>query len=240
MAKKISDLLPPSKAYVEAFAGSAAVLLHRQPSHFEVLNDLDGEVHNFWKVLRDYPEALIKLLERTPYSKTEYFNCRDEETISDIDRARRFFVRANMAFNASTSDVGYSSGSLKKSPKPAAFIAKVERLDEIAQRLRTVELQNVDALRLIDRWDNPETAMYLDPPYLEETRSSTNDYSTDNGSLEFHEALVSRLRKFSGNAVLSGYAHPLYDDLGWLRIDINIHAPSSGSGRRTECLWVNL
>ena len=241
LAKRISDLLPANYAYVEAFAGSAAVLLSREPSKLEVLNDLDGEVYNFWKVLREEPDSLVSLLERTPYSKEEYLECRIGSVDQNpLERARRFFVKANMAFGASLTTVGYSSGSLGKSSKPAIFISKVEMLEDVARRLRGVELQNEDALRLINRFDSPRTSLYLDPPYLGSTRSSSNDYIVDNASLEFHESLISRLKDFSGNAVLSGYAHPLYEELGWLRIDIDVHAPSSGAGRRTECLWVNL
>ena len=218
------------------------MLLARGPSPYEVLNDLDGEVYNFWRVLRELPEDLRELLTMTPYSRDEYLDCRDRpsEGLSDLERARRFFTRANLAFNASTSTVGYSSGSFGHSPKPTAFATKVDRLAAIAERLRSVEVENMDALKLIDRWDNEDVALYLDPPYLDEVRVNVGDYATDNGSLAFHENLVERLRTFRGTAVLSGYAHPLYDTLGWTRVDIEVQAGSSGSGRRTECLWVNV
>lgn len=244
LAKRISDLLPPTEVYVEAFAGSAAVLLARAPSHWEVLNDTDKEVHNFWKVLRDNRSELVELLESTPYGREEYF----ESLIvsggdTPLERARKFFVNANMAFNSSTGKDGYSSGSPRPTaPKPATFVNKVDRLEVIARRLRKVELQNIDALKLIDKWDRPETSLYLDPPYIHDTRISLDNYSEENGGLDFHEKLIERLKSFTGSAVLSGYAHPLYDELGWLRIDIDVLASSSGgSGKqRTECLWVNL
>ena len=107
LAARISEMLPINKWYVEPFAGSAAVLLAREPSYGEILNDLNGDVYNFWKVLRDTPDLLQMVLTHTPYSRSEYFECRRHvERCTDLERARRFFVHANMAFNASTVKIG--------------------------------------------------------------------------------------------------------------------------------------
>lgn len=245
MASRISAMLPMTKAYVEPFAGSAAVLLTRPRSANETLNDLNSEVYNFWKVLRDVPEELWDLLVYTPCSREELHECQGEVRydLSDLERARRFFVLTNLSFNASTSGTAGYAPSNPTRHRGETFRRKVDSLKRVAERLRGVELENTDALALIDRWDHPDTAMYLDPPYLGSTRvGGTGDYATDNGGLVFHEKLIEQLRTFKGSAVLNGYPHPLYDSLGWLRVDIDRNAHSattaSGSTRRTECLWV--
>ena len=236
LATRISEILPMNKAYIEPFAGSAAILLAREPVKYEVLNDLNHDVYNFWRVLRDMPQALEDGLVNTPYSKEEYLFCRDDENPpNDVEKARRFFVHANLAFGASTAKVGFSSGSFGRSNKALVFHNKVDRLNEVADRLRYVEVENMDAIKLIGRWNKPDVAMYLDPPYLLTTRVSKEDYATDNGSLAFHEQLIDTLMDFQGDAVLSGYPNTLYDTLGWRRQDIEV----TKTRTRVECLWTN-
>lgn len=248
MAGGIAALLPAHRAYVEPFAGSAAVLLAKPPSYYEVLNDLDGEVLNFWRILRDRCEELTHTLQLTPYSRAEYLFCRDAEPAEDpVERARRFFVRACLAFNASTAKVGFTASHPRKAPKAATFAKRVdERLAQVAERIRGVELENTDALSVIKRWDQPGTVLYLDPPYLDTTRVSTGDYQSDNGGVAFHTRLVEALLEFQGSVILSGYKDTLYDDAlngaPWARIDQEVYASTSSHGtasRRTECLWVN-
>ena len=242
LAPAISALIPVRKAYVEPFAGSAAVLLHREPTTHEVLNDLNGDVWNFWTVLRDQTDELIGSLQMTPNARDEYLFCRDssQEGLTAVERARRFFVVANMAFNASANGkTGYSFDVYDKG-KVRTFIRKVdERLTNVAGRLSNVELENVDALKLISRWDDPRTSLYLDPPYMDSTRVSTGDYATDNGGSDFHEELIDRIRDFKGFVALSGYDHELYNSLGWRKVEFPVRSSASGKGRRVECVWVN-
>jgi DNA adenine methylase len=216
----------------------------KDASRREVLNDIDGEVVNFWRVLRDNHDALVSRLQLTPYSRDEYLMCRDEATdgLSDIERARRFFVRCNMAFNGSTARVGYSAGTpAKNGSKPSTFAKRVdERLADVAERIRRVELENADAIRLIERWSRPDTVLYLDPPYQGVTRQSRNDYAWDDSSDQFHEELAGALLKFRGTALLSGYEGSVYDSLGWRceRVHVPAHTSNRAGQFRTECLWI--
>lgn len=250
LAPWIVSHLPAHRAYIEPFAGSAAVLMAKAPSHYEVINDLDGEVVNFWRVLRDQHDDLVGALQLTPYARDEYLECRDGDAGSDpVERARRFFVRASASFNASTAArTGFSASHPRKYAKPATFSRRVDgRLAAVAARIRGVEIENIDALALIQRWDTPDAVLYLDPPYLNSTRVSHSDYATDNGDDEFHVRLISAVSETTSRVVLSGYASDVYDDLltrakGWSRIDRDVYAPTSSSttaSRRTESLWVN-
>ncbi len=92
-------LLPPSHHYCEPFAGSAAVLLNREPSPVETYNDIDGEVANFFRSLRDKSEDLIRAIALTPFSREEFYIAinGNDPGISDIERARRFYIRARQA-----------------------------------------------------------------------------------------------------------------------------------------------
>src|SRR5205823_3664247 len=89
-------LLPCCHHYCEPFAGSAAVLLNRQPSPVETYNDIDGEVVNFFRVLRSQKEALIEAIGLTPFSREEFYEALRDSAgdLADLERARRFFVRA--------------------------------------------------------------------------------------------------------------------------------------------------
>ena len=115
------------------------------------------------------------------------------------------------------------------------------RLTDVAARIRGVEVENCDALKLIERWDKTDTALYLDPPYIDATRISHDDYANDNGSLTFHRNLIDSIKGFRGTVLLSGYPNPLYDELGWRRETRETVAAVSNSydAYRTECLWIN-
>lgn len=248
LAPWIASLLPEHDAYVEPFAGSAAVLLAKAQVRSEVLNDLDGNVVNFYRVLRDHTDDLIESLALTPYARDEYRAVRDAEPTGDpVERARRFFVSTAQGFSAkSRPTAGFSPTHPRKSGKAVTFARRIDgRLADVAVRLREVEIENVDALDLLSRWDRPGTAVYLDPPYLGSTRASSRDYATDNGGDNFHARLLSVLQNFQGAIALSGYRSDSYDALlgeGWTRTDREVYAPTSSTGnagRRVECVWTN-
>jgi len=98
LASRIVDLMPPHRVYIEPFAGSLAVLFAKQPCVHEIVNDLDGAIVNFWRVLRDQPEQLERACALSPYSRAEWEACGvglDDETLDRVERARRFWVRVN-------------------------------------------------------------------------------------------------------------------------------------------------
>lgn len=246
LAPRIAELVGTDhRNYVEPFAGSAAVLMRKSPSRVEVLNDLDREVMNFWRVLRTRPDELIAALRLTPYSKAEY-TAADFQG-DEVERARHFVIRSCMSFSG-THTGGYSgSNPRSRDVKGRKFVRFVdERLPQMAERIRHVELDQRDALAFLDKWDSPETAAYVDPPYMAGVRVAPNCYRLEADGTDYHRELLKRLNDFSGRVVLSGYESELYadelDEAKWSVHKVNVQA-ASGAGRgtstrRTECLWV--
>ncbi|MCL4832683.1 MAG: DNA adenine methylase [Caldilineaceae bacterium] len=249
-------LLPTTTHYCEPFSGSGAVLINRAPSPVETLNDIDGEVVNFFRVLRDDKEGLLEAIGLTPFSREELRIAVSEPsaTISDLERARCFFVRARQVRTglAQTASEGrWAHCKLTSRAGMAGAVSRwlgsVEGLAEIAQRLLRVQIENAPALEVIARYDSPETLFYCDPPYVHASRSDTNAYAYEMTNDE-HRALAQVLRNAQGKVALSGYACELMDELygDWTVIvapSRAAHSTNTGADNkkqsRTEMLWVN-
>lgn len=244
-------LLPMTKHYCEPFGGSAAVLLNRDPAKVETYNDLDGDVANFFRVLREKKDELIYQIGMTPFSKEEFelaieANGNGQE-LSDLEQARRFFVRARQVRTglAQTATVGRWANCLKTSRAGMAgavsrWLGSVESLEFIASRLLRVQIENDDALKVIDRYDSDETLFYCDPPYPHESRGDKNAYLFEMSNQE-HIELASLLHKVKGKVAISGYKCDLMDNLYG---DWNVHTAQtkkalSVKSDRTEILWTN-
>ncbi|MBI1832060.1 MAG: DNA adenine methylase [Planctomycetes bacterium] len=241
--------LPYCKCYCEPFGGSAAVLLNRHASLVETFNDLDGEVVNFFRVLRDQKETLIEQIGLTPFSREEfYLACQpNDKTVPDLERARRFFVRARQVRTglAQTASLGRWANCKETSRSGMSgvvsrWLGSLEGLPEIADRLLRVQIENRPALEVIDLYDSRDTLFYCDPPYPHECRGDSKAYSYEMTDLE-HEAFARRLRKLKGLAAVSGYRCALYDELftGWRRLEAPMKRCHSIKKLRQEVLWVN-
>lgn len=242
-------LLPTTPYYCEPFAGSAAVLLNREPSSVETYNDLDGEVAAFFRVLRDNGEELTKAIALTPFSREEFaLACQLDPELPDIERARRFYVRARqvrtgLAQTASLGRWANCSGTSRSgmSGVVSRWFGGVEALPQIAARLLRVQIENRPATDVVRLYDSKDTLFYLDPPYVHDTRGDSKAYKyemTDSQHLELAEALNSA----KGKVAISNYDCDLYQKLfperRWHKFSIETtnHATK---GRRTECLWCN-
>lgn len=98
LASWIVSHIPPHKVYCEPFLGSGAVFLNKEPAYNEILNDIDDDIYNFFKVVRENPEEICRLIETTPYSRTEYSAAYIDEPVSDLEYARRFAVKCWQGF----------------------------------------------------------------------------------------------------------------------------------------------
>lgn len=241
-------LLPECSHYCEPFCGSAAVLLNRMPSPIETLNDLNGEIVNFFQVLRDDACSLVDKLLLTPYSRQEFEQA--WEIHSDpVERARRFYIRtqSDVAKAGHRKDkswsvnVKYAIG--QHSYAVRNFAAKVPGLLDVAERLKMVQVENRTAMDVIEKYDSAGTLFYCDPPYIPSTRNSSNDYKFELSMVE-HVQLAKALNAARGMVALSGYDSPemgiLYN--GWNKIQFKPKKVpmSRGSGLvRQECLWLN-
>jgi DNA adenine methylase len=242
-------LLPKCHHYCEPFAGSAAVLLNRPPSPVETYNDIDGEVVNFFHVLRDRKDALIEAIGLTPFSREEFLIACEKPAgrISKVERARRFFVRARQVRTglAQTATLGRwanckNTTRAGMSGVVSRWLGSVEALPEIALRLLRVQIENRPALEVIKLYDGPDALFYCDPPYAHESRGDSNAYSFEMTDAQ-HEALAATLGEVQGRAAVSGYRCPLFDDLynRWRRIDAPAKQCHSVKSARREALWLN-
>ena len=245
---RLLPLLPQCHHYCEPFAGSAAVLLNRPSSPVETYNDLDGEVVNFFRVLRDSGDELVRQIGLTPFSREEFYHaCEPADAMSDIERARRFFVRARQVRTglAQTASLGRwanckNTSRAGMSGVISRWLGSVQQLPGIAERLLRVQIENRPALEVIDLYDSPGTLFYCDPPYAHDTRGDSKAYGfemTDGA----HRKLAARLGRAKGKAAVSGYRCVLYDELfkGWKRHDAPAKLCHSVKSERQECLWTN-
>jgi DNA adenine methylase len=245
LAPQIAALLPAHGHYVEPFAGSLAVLLAKKPSQHETVNDLDGDLVAFWRVLRDCPDELARVCALTPHSRTEHAEAYDSAGCSDLERARRVWVQLTQGRAGVRTRTGwrhYVNPAGSSSSMPGYLRGYVSRIAPAAARLSDVSLECRPALEVIESFGrDPKVLLYVDPPYLGSTRESGGYVHEMKGDAE-HCELAEALHAVRASVVLSGYPSALYDDLyrDW---DRHSFAASTGQGgaweSRTEVLWSN-
>ena len=243
-------LLPPCHHYCEPFAGSAAVLLNRAPCPVETYNDLDGEVANFFRVLRDEKDRLIEAIGLTPFSREEFsIACVIDPDVSPLERARRFFVRARQVRTglAQTASLGRwanckNTSRAGMSGVVSRWLGSVQDLPEIAERLLRVQIENRPAIDVIRLYDSPETLFYCDPPYVHLTRGDRRAYGYEMSNDE-HRELAKVLNSVQGMAAISNYQCELMDELypahKWTKSIASEKTIHSTKGKRVEALWVS-
>ena len=251
LAERIVDNLPPHEHYVEPFAGSLAVLLAKPRSAMETVNDLDGDLMTFWRVLRERPEDLTRVCALTPHSRAEHQAAYDLEAHDDLERARRVWVLLSQGRGSTLRRTGWRfyrdpAGSTLSFPE--YMNAYVERMLPASERLAGVSLECRPGLEVIrDYGVHPNVLLYVDPPYLASARNSTN-YRHEMGLEAQHADLLTALLECKATVVLSGYPSPMYDGLlaDWTRIELAAwtgngirNGATKTAGDRVEVLWSN-
>jgi DNA adenine methylase len=248
-------LIPPAKHYVELFGGSGAVLLNREPALIETFNDLDGDVVNFFRVLRDpvLREELLLRLRLTPFSRQELREAigmhRNNTVIDDpLERARLYYVRARQSRGPLTTGSVNSWGFIRDlvrrnlSAHISQWLSGVDMLSEVATRLLTCQIECRPALEVVALYDGPDVLMYADPPYIAESRHDPDIYTHEMDERE-HFQLSEALHRCKARVALSGYRSPLYDAwyADWRRVDRETTSRVKPGMRtvRTESLWMN-
>ncbi|MFI6560343.1 DNA adenine methylase [Streptomyces sp. NPDC050534] len=245
IADWIVRLLPSHEHYVEPFCGGLSVLLAKTPSRMETVNDLDGELMTFWRVLRDRPDELIRACMLTPHSRAE-LEATWEPTGNDLELARRIWCRLAQGRSGTLRNTGWRyyidpAGSVTS--MPGYLEAYVLRLAAAAERLHGVSLESMPALDLIGKYGKqPKCLLYVDPPYLGTTRGWGNNYRIEMKAETEHRELAAALADCKAAVVLSGYHSPLYDELydGWHRYETSTMTGNAKTAKdRTEVLWSN-
>ena len=243
-------LLPTCHHYCEPFAGSAAVLLNREPAPIETYNDLDGEVCNFFRVLRNQKQKLIKAIGLTPFSREEFsIACELGGKLSPLERARRFYVRARQVRTglAQTASIGRWANCMDTSRAGMSgvvsrWLGGLQLLPEIGERLIRVQIENRPAVDVIRLYDSPNTLFYCDPPYVHDTRGDSKAYEYEMTD-EQHRELAAVLNAAKGMIAFSNYdcdlINKLYPERRWRKIVGPAKTNHSTKDTRTEVLWVN-
>jgi DNA adenine methylase len=248
LAPWIISHFPAHKTYVEPFGGAAGVLLRKERSYAEVYNDLDGDVVNFFAVIRDPQkrEALIEAIALTPYARDE-FEADYDHTDDPVERARRLCVRSGMGFG-SAATTGQPVGFRIDTARPygtaqAIWTRFPQTLGIMGDRFGAVLIENRAADIVIRNHDRPDTLFFVDPPYLAETRRMGKSACYRHEMTEAqHAALLAQLTEVKGMVVLSGYRSELYDRAlaGWTAFEKDTAASGGrGSVARTETVWLN-
>lgn len=251
IARWLMGFFPPHRIYVEPYGGAASVLLAKPRSFAEVYNDLDDDVVNVFRVLRNARQAarLKALLELTPWSRREFFAA--YQTHGDpIERARRTIVRCFMAFGSTSRRVnrtGFRAKAYRQNQTGVGdWLSYIECLDSFTQRMRRVVIESRPALEVIQQQDTADTLFYVDPPYPHVTRPSVRCQSDRDRAYAHdmddaaHHALAEALHAVSGMVVISGYPCALYDESLYADWERHERAALADQARpRTEVVWLN-
>jgi DNA adenine methylase len=244
LAPAIAALLPDHLHYVEPFAGSMAVLLAKAPSRMETVNDIDGELMTFWRMLRERPGDLLHACALTPHSRTEHLDAY-KPTDDPLETARRIWVRLTQGRTSRLTPTGWRFNidpARMGLSVPEYLEAYRNRMADAAERLAAVSLECRPALDVITAYgQHPDVLLYVDPPYLGSTRQGTN-YRHEMATEDQHRELAEALHAVKASVVLSGYASPLYLEIfdGWRRHEIDTFTGQGGNNSaRTEVLWSN-
>jgi DNA adenine methylase len=249
LARQIVAIMPAHLHYVEPFAGGLSVLLAKNPEGVsEVVNDIHGELTNFWNVLRspDDFETFQRLCEATPFCESVWKTAGANINASLAERAWRFFVRCRQSLAGRMDSFAPLSRTRTRrgmNEQASAWLKAIEGLPDVHARLKRVVILNRNAIDVIRQEDGADTLFYLDPPYLGETRATEDVYAHEMGS-EQHAKLLIVVRECKGRVILSGYPSETYDRQlkGWNRQEFSLpNQAASGKQKRqmTEVIWCN-
>lgn len=229
---------PEHKVYLEPFFGSGACFFNKVPSYIETINDLDGDIVNLFTVCREQPEELARVINLTPFARDEFQNCY-KRSDNPIEQARRTLVRYHQSFGTSNSSKNsWRNVQTYGGPRCATMWNDLpEIIVEVCERLKAAQIENTNALTLIERYNDKNTLIYCDPPYLRNIRKK-NIYAVEMDDKK-HIELLSALKQSKSKIILSGYDNELYNSEleGWYTDEKETTAQMGLP--RTEKIWFN-
>jgi DNA adenine methylase len=241
IASWIVDTFPAHHSYLEPYFGSGAVFFNKPPSNIETINDLDDNVINLFSLIKDDPEKLAHEIYFTPYSRKVYNDAYKSVPSDSLHKALNFYIRCNMGhgFRNNGEKVGWKNDVQGREKAYAArdWTNIPEKIMKAAERLRGVQIEHMDAIELIKRFNSPKVLIYCDPPYILGTRHGKQyrHEMTDDD----HVKLLDALLQHKGYVAISGYQSRIYEDMlrGWNRIERT--SMTQSMTRKTEVLWTN-
>lgn len=254
LADWIISYMPEHKVYLEPFCGSAAVFFSKLPAALETINDINGHVVNLFRVMREDPEELASAVALTPWSRqeNELSYDRDLSVLDPVESARRFLVRTWQGHGSANGQ--HRNGwrvvrDEEKGPRRTPYRqwqGLPDRVLAAAERLKSAQIECRPAVDVIKAFNQPGVLIYADPPYPSSTLSASrrgrkvyDDQMTD----DEHAELLYTLDRHQGPVLISGYEHPLYEELetisggAWIKVSKRTYAEKAQ--KRTECLWIN-
>lgn len=255
MLKYLLPLIPKHKRYIEVFFGAGHLFFAKEPVEFEVINDINSHLINLYRVIRDKDkyEELVRLCSLTPYSRDEYCYSRDRYRVEEdeVKRAYYFMVAVSMCFGGKVNQSwGYGKYEVVQNMNrySSVWINKMDKLPLIHKRLMRTLIDNRDFRDILNTYDLDEhNFFYLDPPYLESTRKTFNDYDHEMSDQD-HIEMINILKQLKGKWLLSGYRNEIYDEMlkGYPTKDFNtittVANPKDTNGTRDtriETVWAN-
>lgn len=232
--------------FVDLFGGSLAVSLNYPFKGIITANEINSEITNFFEVLRDREDELLRLLNLTPVSKLEYDNSW-EPSENKLEAARRFYVRARQSFfslGIQRKNKGWHMAKTQSNAIGGETVSKwnnaLPKLYEVAYKLRQIQITNFHYADCIKKIDFPGAFFYCDPPYVKESRASFNDYKYEFTKND-HIDLADQLHNIKGKAMVSGYNSDLYDELykNWNKVMFPIKKNNIRSSEVQEVIWIN-
>lgn len=231
--------------YIEPFVGGGSVLINKNKSlGIEVINDLDPGVVHIFRALRDDPVAFIGRLKRTKYCEETYKRMLNRDKKEHMDFAIKEFVLRRMSRGGLKNAFAWSNRNRGGQPGDVnAWETIIEQLPRIAERVKETYILNESGVNVIRAFDDEHALLYVDPPYLPETRVTTNAYEYEM-TTDDHIELAEYLNKFKGKVVISGYMSQLYKRLykGWKCHKKKIANHASQQKKKSikiEHLWCN-
>lgn len=248
IAPWIISHFPKHHSYLEPYAGSLAVLFNKPLSNIETVNDLNCDVVNFFRCIRENSEKLAKIVEATPYSRYEYDQMYYAEAPDcDFEKARQFLVKCwqGYGYRVNQYKVGWKNDvqGREKAYAMRHWNELPERILLAAERLKQVQVECMPGVELIKRFKFPEVLIYTDPPYLLETRTAhvKAQYSHEMLDEQSHIELLEVLLQHPGPVIISGYESDLYKEMlankGWTK-DV-ITSSDQSNKPRIEVIWMN-
>jgi DNA adenine methylase len=209
LAETIVAMIPKHHIYCEPFFGGGAVFFTKTPAELEVINDSNGELINFYRILKTNYKALEKEIKCTLHSRECHHNAevilKNPKLFNEVQRAWAIWVLANQSFASILG--GTWRCDLQKNLTPKRLTNKKENFtEEYAKRLEQVQIECRDAIKVIKLWDSKEAFFYCDPPYFNSDMGHYKGYTEQD-----FETLLQTLSNIKGKFILSSYPSEIID-----------------------------